>query len=365
VVGGPLRRTAAAGFAAWRGGVYGSRVRRDGRRAAALVLAGVLAAGCATLHRPWAHLGEPPPRFDEEGFARKDIPTYRLPATRPSDTVIGAARRYRIRDGDTLLDVARWFDLGYNEIVEANPGVDPMIPPVGAEVRVPTEWVLPCCTREGIVVNIPEMRLYYFRPAPEDPATTIVETHPVGLGRSDWRTPRGRFRVARKTVNPTWYVPESIRREHIRDRGDGRRVIPGGDPDNPLGKYRLQLSRSLYGIHGTNIPWGVGMEVTHGCVRLYPEDIERLYPLVPIGTPVEFTYQAVKVGTRGADIYVEVHRDIYRYQRSLAADSRTAFARQHVTARVDQRLLDDALKSADGVPIRVSPDGGSARRPAG
>src|SRR5206468_3378837 len=159
--------------------VLSARVPRSGRRAAALALAGALAAGCGGLHWPWRGLVEPRPRFDEQGFAGKSIPVYRLPAPQPSDTVIGKARRYRIRDGDTLLDVARWFDLGYNEIVEANPGVDPMIPPVGSEVRVPTEWVLPCCTYAGIVVNIPEMRLFYFRPAPGDPGTTIVETHPV------------------------------------------------------------------------------------------------------------------------------------------------------------------------------------------
>src|SRR5206468_5293259 len=165
--------------------------------------------------------------------AHKPMPTFRITA---AETVVGSTRRYRIRDGDTLLDVARYFDLGYNEIIDANPGVDPMIPPVGLEVLVPTEWVLPCCSTGGIVVNIPEMRLYYFRPAPDDRATTLVQTFPVGLGRDDRRTPRGRFRVERKTVNPTWVVPESIRQEHLRERGDGRRSIRGGDPDNPLGK---------------------------------------------------------------------------------------------------------------------------------
>src|SRR5262249_17873406 len=185
----------------------------------------------------------------------------------------------------------------------ANPGVDPFLPPPGADVVVPTAWVLPCCTYEGIVVNIPELRLYYFRHAPDDPHTLLVDTYPVGLGRDDRRTPRGTFRVAEKTVNPRWVVPESIRQEHLRERGDGRRSIPGGDPDNPLGKYRLQLSRRIYGIHGTDIPWGIGMQVTHGCVRLYPEDIEHLFPLVPIGTPVEFTYQPVKAGARRGVVY--------------------------------------------------------------
>ncbi len=324
--------------------------------------------GCA-LVRSLPHVpGMGPPRFEERAFARKPLTTFRIPtpaageATPPA--VLGATRHYRIRSGDTLLDVARWFDLGYNEIVDANPGMDPMLPPVGADVVVPTEWVLPCCTTDGIVVNIPEMRLYYFRRDPRDPATTIVDTYPVGLGRDDRRTPRGRFRVEHKNVNPTWYVPESIRREHLRERGDGRRFIPGGAPDNPLGNYRLQLSRRIYGIHGTDIPWGVGMLVTHGCVRLYPEDIAHLFPLVPVGTQVEFTYQPVKAGTRDRSVYVEVHHDIYKYSRSLAAETRAVLARRRLDGRVERRLLDDAVRSAAGVPMRVSPDG-VARRPAG
>ena len=297
----------------------------------------------------------PPAAWDEAAFARKEIPTYRVRAG--ADTVIGAVRHYRIRQGDTLLDVARWFDLGYNEIVDANPGVDAWVPPVGMDVVVPTEWVLPCCASAGIVVNIPELRLFYFRPAPGDPRTTLVTTYPVGLGRDDRRTPRGKYRVQSKQVKPTWYIPESIRREHIEERGDARHSIPGGAPDNPLGGYRLQLSRSLYGIHGTDIPWGVGMQVTHGCVRLYPEDIERLFALVPVGTPVEFIYQPVKIGERGGAVYVEAHRDIYRYARSLAAAARTALAREKLAERVDPRLLAGALAQPTGIPLRVSADG--------
>jgi len=328
----------------------------------AIVLAAALVAGCGHFPRVPGLLGGP--TFDEAGFAAKDIPTYRLrrePGGAPTETVIGSVRHYKIRQGDTLLDVARYYDLGYNEIVDANPGVDAFVPPVGTEVVLPTASVLPCCSYEGIVVNIPEMRLYYFRPDPDDARTIRVTAYPVGLGRDDWRTPRGKFRVRAKTVNPRWNIPESIRREHIRERGDDRTFIPGGDPENPLGKYRLQLTRSLYGIHGTDIPWGVGMQVTHGCVRLYPEDIERLYPDVPIGTPVEFVYQPVKVGRRRGAVYVEVHRDIYKYTGSLAKAARRAIAHQGVASDVDARRVDAALKEAAGLPVRVSPDDRVAR----
>src|SRR5262249_31768549 len=156
---------------------------------------------------------------------------------------------------DTLLDVARYYDLGWNEIVEANPGVDPWIPPVGTAVVLPTEWVLPCCRYEGIVLNIPEMRLFFYRRPAGDPHTLLVDTHPVGLGRTDRPTPRGHFQVRGKTVNPRWNIPASIREEHIRERGDARTTIAGGDPDNPLGKYRIELSIPNYTIHGTNVPW--------------------------------------------------------------------------------------------------------------
>jgi L,D-transpeptidase ErfK/SrfK len=331
-------------------------------RACGLALAAALIpllAGCAAVRaRAVPLLG--PPAFTEEAFEQKRTPTYRIsPPSRDGaaeETVIGAVRSHRIRDGETLLDVARYYDLGYNEVVEANPGLDPFIPPTGTEVVVPTEWVVPCCTYQGIVVNIPEMRLYYFRPAPGDPHARLVDTHPVGLGRDDRRTPRGKFRVATKSVNPRWNIPTSIRVEHMRERGDARRFIAGGEPDNPLGKYRLQLSRGIYSIHGTDIPWGVGMQVTHGCVRLYPEDIERLFPLVPVGTPVEFTYQPVKVGTRRGVLYVEAHRDIYRYTGSLGSAARVALGRQALDGRVDRRLLRAALDSAAGLPVRVSSD---------
>src|SRR5438046_412375 len=195
--------------------------------------------------RPLVHRALPLPRAPRgAGSAcRRPLPCS-APArgAPPADTVIGALRPYRIRKGDTLIDLARYYDLGMNEIAEANPGIDPWVPPVGATILLPTAWVLPCCTYEGIVVNIPEMRLFYYRHSPGDPHTTIVYTYPVGLGRDDWRTPSGKFKVRGKTVNPQWNIPESIRQEHIKERNDPRKFIPGGDPENPLGKYRMELT---------------------------------------------------------------------------------------------------------------------------
>ncbi len=314
----------------------------------------VLALGLAGLSDP-ARAG-----WDEDAFNQKSIPAYsiRTPAkgAPATETVVGQIRPYRIRKGDTLIDLARYYDIGYNEIVDANPGIDPWVPPVGATILLPTEWILPCCTYDGIVVNIPEMRLFYYRRSAEDPHTTIVHTYPVGLGRDDWRTPSGKFRVRGKTVNPQWNIPESIRKEHIAERGDPRKFIPGGAPDNPLGKYRIELTLPLYGIHGTDIPWGVGMQVSHGCVRLYPEDVERLFPLVPVGAPGEFVYQAVKVGVRDGVVYVKTHRDIYGYAPALFREASAAIERAGLSSRVDQQLLLGALEDSSGMPIPISPE---------
>jgi L,D-transpeptidase ErfK/SrfK len=207
-----------------------------------------------------------------------------------------------------------------------------------------------------VVVNIPEMRLFFFQRSKDNPGTTVVYTYPVGLGRDDWRTPTGKFKIRGKTLNPQWNIPESIRKEHIADRGDSRTFIAGGDPENPLGRHRIELTLPMYGIHGTNIPWGVGMQVSHGCVRLYPEDIERLFPLVPIGAPGEFAYQPVKVGLRGGAVYVEAHRDIYGHAPAQYREAVAAFSRAGLADRVDQKALLRALEDVYGMPIRLTPE---------
>jgi L,D-transpeptidase ErfK/SrfK len=294
------------------------------------------------------------PAWQESDFTPRPVVAYpySLDFDRPS-TVIGEAEGYTFQKGDTIFDVARHLGLGINEAVGALPGFDVWIPPPSARVVFPTWWVLPDAEHDGIVVNIPEMRLYYY-PRIEGTGPRTVITYPVGLGRDDWRTPTGTFKVVEKTVDPTWIIPDSIREEHIIERGDTRKMIPGGDPTNPLGHYRLRLSPGLYGIHGTNIPWGVGMEVSHGCIRLYPEDIEQLFQMVPVGTRTEIVYQPVKLGARDGEIYVEVHPDIY----DTGFDGRE-FSRRWLWARgwaemVDYDKLDDALDRQDGVPTRIS-----------
>ena len=295
------------------------------------------------------------PILNEEAFAKKPMRAYRIPTPKPGEipaqTVIGEMTSHRIRTGETLLDVARYYDLGMNEIIDANPSVDIWSPKVGTTVVVPTQWILPCCTYEGMFVNVPEMRLFYYEKAEGDPSTTVVRTYPLGLGRDDRRTPKGNFTVIGKTVNPTWVIPERIRQDHIRETGDTRRSIAGGAPDNPLGKYRFELSLASYRIHGTNIPWGIGMLVSNGCSRLYPEDVEHLFPMVSVGTKGAFIYQPVKVGTRGGNVYVEAHADLYKEGTGMPPNASKTL--QLVGITPSDAPVTAVVREAQGVPKRV------------
>ncbi len=214
-----------------------------------------------------------------------------------NETIIGEAVRHKVQGGETLLDIARFHHLGYQELIQANPGVDPWVPAVGVEIDIPSMWILPRQRSQGFVLNIPEMRLYYYLPDSQ------VMTFPLGVGMEGWDTPAGKFWIGEKRKNPVWYVPAAIQRE----MDEPRKVIPPG-PDNPLGSYWMRLSTTTYGIHGTNNPWAVGRHVTHGCIRLYPEDIAYLYPQVPSKTPVEVIYQRTKVGLKNGKAYFQIYR---------------------------------------------------------
>lgn len=208
---------------------------------------------------------------------------------------------------DTLLDVARRYGLGYEEITNANPGVDPWLPGAGTVVVVPKQRLLPRAPRSGIVVNLPEHRLYWYPPA-QAGAQPVVWTFPVSIGKMDWTTPLGRTTIVAKEKNPSWTPPKSVRDDHAK-RGDILPAVVPPGPDNPLGKYKMRLGipGGAYLIHGTNKPAGVGMEVTSGCMRLYPEDIETLFNMVPLGTPVTIVNQPYKWGWVNGELMIEVH----------------------------------------------------------
>jgi L,D-transpeptidase ErfK/SrfK len=238
--------------------------------------------------------------------------TFALPPL--GESVVGQNIIIQAKASETLLDIARRYDVGYSEIKIANPNIDPWLPKEGSEVLVPTQYVLPQAPRKGVVINLAEMRLYYF-PESRVGQPGIIITHPIGIGREGWSTPLGTTSIVGKKKNPTWIPPQSIRAEH-KANGDPlpRRVLPG--PDNPLGKFALRLGMPGYLIHGTNRPWGVGMRVSHGCIRLYPEDIASLFEHVKIGTSVNIVYQPFKAGIKEGMLYLEAHDSISDLEES-------------------------------------------------
>jgi L,D-transpeptidase ErfK/SrfK len=221
------------------------------------------------------------------------------------DGVVGHLQGAVATQEDTMLDIARRYNVGYEELKLANPGVDPWIPGDGTLIVIPSRYVLPDAPKEGIVLNLPEMRLYYY-PDPMDAPRRRVITHPVSIGQVGWNTPLGTTSIVSKVTNPTWYPPASIRAEAEAEGNPLPLVVPPG-PDNPLGTHALALAKKGYLIHGTNKPFGIGMRVSHGCVRMYPEDIVSMFESVPVNTPVHVVNQPVKTGWRDGVLYVEVH----------------------------------------------------------
>ncbi len=292
--------------------------------------------------------------WTDDDFAEATPTLYQLPPVdhERAPTVIGALGTYVVEAGDTLLDIARFHGLGYGEIVGANPGVDPWLPAEGELVVLPSEWVLPAVHRPGLAINIPEMRLYHFHKGPA--GARELTTFPVGLGRDEWRTPTGPFKIRAKTESPTWVIPESILAERIEKDGDPRRSIPGGAPDNPLGSYRLALTMPSYALHGTNMPWGVGRQVSHGCIRLYEESIAKLFIEVPVGTPGEFLYEPVKLGMRRGLVYVEAHPDIYKLRGDPETELAALLEERGWSDLVDWALVRKALSHKSGLPVLVS-----------
>jgi L,D-transpeptidase ErfK/SrfK len=229
------------------------------------------------------------------------------------DEVFGEVQVIEARHEDTFVALARTYNVGYEELRQANPGIDEWLPGEGTLITIPSHYVLPRAPQRGIVVNVAELRMYYFPaesgPLPEGvaPGSRRVITHPISIGRMDWSTPLGVTTITGKVANPSWYPPQSIRDEHAARNDILPRVVPPG-PDNPLGNHAMRLGLPGYLIHGTNKPSGVGMRVTHGCVRMFPEDIEALYRTVPVGTAVNIVNQPVKIGwTADGTLYLEAH----------------------------------------------------------
>lgn len=285
--------------------------------------------------------------------------TYNLP-TSNGDRVVEASTNETITvtvDHDqTLLDIARRYNLGQTEIVTINPMLDRWLIKKGTVVRLPNRRILPNTPHDGITLNIAEYRMYYY---PADTPGT-VRSYAHGVGRQDWQTPLGKTSVAKKVKDPSWHPPESIRREHAANGDPLPEIVPPG-PNNPLGAYALYLNLpGEYRIHGTDVDkiFGIGMQITHGCVRMYPEDIEALYKSVPIGTPVYIVKQPIKVGWLDNTLYIEAHPDLegeektadQRYSSALALIQK---ANNNELPEFDQIALNQAIKALDGTPVPI------------
>jgi L,D-transpeptidase ErfK/SrfK len=318
------------------------------------------------------------------------VPDPRAPRLAPLETrhfvladgkqeIVGETQILFTRYENTFSSIGRQYDLGYEELRHANPTVDQWLPGEATPVFLPTQTILPAAPRKGIVVNVPAMRLFYFttEPAkaaagapaveavaartkqgePAAPAVVKVTTHPIGIGAEGWATPIGEAKVTQKARDPVWYVPASVRKEHA-ERGDPLPSVVQPGPDNPLGSFAMSLSIPGYLIHGTNKPAGVGMRSSHGCIRLYPEDIEELFDRVAKGTPVRIVNQPVLAGWRDGMLYLEVHRPLAEDTRDLVAEAdaeiKKALERAgHAPVEIDRAAVQRIASEQRGIPFPV------------
>ena len=226
--------------------------------------------------------------------------TFVLPAS--EHNLVGESYIVYPQEEDTLLEIGQRYEMGFEELKWANPNVNTWTPGANTPVIIPSQYVLPSAAREGIIINLPEMRAFYFPKKANE-----VRIYPISAGRMDWKTPLGIHKITAKQSDPAWYPPESIRREHVQDgRGELPKIVPPGE-DNPLGRHLLRLDLPGYLLHGTNDPTGIGMRATHGCLRFFPTNIEELYKIVPVGTSVRIINEPVKIGWNGVTLYMEVH----------------------------------------------------------
>jgi len=294
----------------------------------------------------------------------KPTATHKFVVDAASGDVVGYVQKTLVGKEDTLPDIARRFDVGYEEILLANPGVDPWLPGVGREVVVPTQYVLPAAPREGVVVNVAAMRIFYYPPHKKG-EPQIVYTHPIGIGKVGWKTPEGTAKIVAKEKDPVWVVPKSVREEHQEDGETLPAKVPPG-PDNPLGAFEFRLDWPSYLIHGTNKPYGVGMRSSHGCMRLYPEDIQAFYEMIPVGTKVTIVNQPFLFGWRNGTLYLQAYavmeddsRD-WKNPKRLLTNLTKPTLRQSIASHakdIDWSIVGDLAKAPRAVPVPIT--GGS------
>jgi L,D-transpeptidase ErfK/SrfK len=330
-------------------------------RIAPMGLAWVL-TGCSLLMPPVAP--PPTPTVVEPPKPQYALPvaTHRFEIDSQHDDVVGQIQVTFTSKDDTLPDIARRFNLGYEEIVRANPGIDPWLPGAGREIVVPTQYVLPNAPRVGIVINVAAMRVYYFPPVKAG-EKQVVYTHPIGIGKVGWSTPEGATKVVSKEKNPIWRPTRSIIAEHKKNGEILPSVVPAG-PDNPLGRFKFTLGWPSYLIHGTNKPYGVGLRSSHGCIRLYPEDVEKIFAMVNPGTAVRVVNQPFVFGRHQGQLYLQAYtvlqddkRDWTKSQQSLLSKTLTKKMQEEMKARketVNWDRVSEITMDPRGLALSVS-----------
>jgi L,D-transpeptidase ErfK/SrfK len=286
-------------------------------------------------------VGEPNRYPAEQGYTAQ-VHRYHYSLREPFTTVVGSPVLHTLRAQETLLDIARVHGLGFNEVALFYPKLDPWLPPVSRTILMPSQWVLPPTRHEELVINVAELRLYYF-----EKTQGRVQTYPIGIGDEGWESPLGTFSIVEKRPNPSWYIPASLQEKY------GMAVMPPG-PENPLGEFMMKFSAGAYGVHGTAMPWGVGRLVSHGCIRCYPEHIRILYPQVKIGTRLEMIYEPIKLGILNNQIYVEVHPDVYQKMPDFQQYAEKKLQESGWAELVDRTRYSMAVHMQNGAPINVT-----------
>lgn len=296
-----------------------------------------------------------PKFFGFEDYQLENIPTNHF-LLEKNNTVVGQIAAVYSQPGETLPDIARHFSLGFNEIAHANQDIDIWQVNPNSKVLLPLMFILPDAPHDGIVINLANMRLFYFPEKNTNPTIKEVMSFPLGIGKKGWSTPKGKTRIIQKTKGPKWVVPPSIRREHAL-KGDPLPAVVKAGPDNPLGRYALRLGFPGYLLHGTNKPYGVGLRISHGCVRLYPEHIETLFHQVAIGTPVRIVDQPYLIGWRDRILYLSVHSTKIRqskYFSRLKRNLRKALKKKEMAeVNIDWQKVDNIVSEASGIPTPV------------
>jgi L,D-transpeptidase ErfK/SrfK len=297
-----------------------------------------------------------------------DLPVYRIffvllllptwvyaafyPAPPPGSDIIGEPKIISIPADKTLIEIAREQEVGLYEILEANPTLDPEHLVAGDSLTIPSQYILPS-VRDNLVVNLSELRAYFF-PASGD----FVFTTPVGVGRRGWETPTGDATITDKREHPEWTAPLSVRRDMAKQGVYVPPVMPPG-PKNPLGDHAMRISIPGYAIHGTNRPYGVGRRVSAGCIRFSPEGIKELFDLVDIGTPIHLIDEPFKAGWKNGQLYFEAHRPLYEQRQQYGANL-TSFVKQAFSLLEQKESVAPYLQAAQkiahahtGIPEKI------------